>query len=240
MMAQCINCGGHVRTGFQFTERMEVCKRCRSTIPWIEQIVCRVCGRAVFCPDCLRDENRKSALMMNRSAVMYHNVMKEWLARYKYRGDERMGILLGSMLAFAWKQLVEAVHFQKNEQIILSYVPLSRERMQERGFNQAREMAIQLGERCGLPIYPLLHRRWDTGKQSQRSRSERQRELSEAIGVLSGTGFDILHGARANRPISVVIVDDVYTTGSTLMQCAAALKSTAPHCRIFGLTWARS
>ncbi|MCL6458712.1 MAG: DEAD/DEAH box helicase family protein, partial [Gorillibacterium sp.] len=82
-----------------------ICQRCFERIPWIINIQCPICGRPEICPDCKRGYQR--FFLLNRSAVQYNEVMKELLARYKYRGDEKLAQLFGAMLYHGFKHLVK-------------------------------------------------------------------------------------------------------------------------------------
>jgi competence protein ComFC len=245
----------------------QLCRRCAAEIPWIEQVTCNICGRAEPCGDCVR--RRNSNLGINRSAVKYSQQMKEWLARYKYRGDERLASLFQEMMVYAYRRLMfdnirSGGRLGQCEPVtILTYVPLSDERLRERGFNQARDMAAGIGRRLHLPIVPLLRRTQDTDKQSYKKRRDRYDSL---VGIfqIHETGWKEMitigqrHWNRRKRyilrppsteirVIQLVIVDDVYTTGSTLQHCAKIIREAYSHeltelgiqLSIDAVTWAR-
>lgn len=210
---------------------LSVCRSCMDRIPWITHIECPVCGRYESCPDCSR--RGPSWLRRNRSAVRYDEEMKELLARYKYRGDQQLKELLGRMLLHAYRSYGPGADFN-----CITYVPLSKERMEERGFNQAEQMARVLGEKLRRPVIPMLVRIKHTDKQSQVSRYHRQVNLGNAFVTEQGNVQRLLqhYGRRSFR---ILIVDDVYTTGTTLNHCAAAIMEQAPHAKVYGLCWAR-
>lgn len=79
----------------------------RRGYPWIHKPRCLCCGRAIGCPDCLREEMRHRSFVCNRSAVQYNGVMREWLAQYKYRGHEKYADLIVHMLSRAYLQMQE-------------------------------------------------------------------------------------------------------------------------------------
>lgn len=240
MIPSCIICGGATNHHQQkntnqpnlpvATAVSGLCTRCSAKIPWITDPRCRWCGRAVPCGDCLR--RRKRYLMLNRAAVEYTRDMKEWLARYKYRGDERLAPLFGWMLEHAYHMLRQEL--MRRDICIhgITYVPLSPLRLRDRGFNQAEQLARYLGSRFRLPVVSMLERTVHTGKQSFKTRAERIGDMVHAFAVRTQAAAVVKPG------MCLIIVDDVYTTGSTLHQCAKALRDT---CRIncFGLTWAR-
>ncbi|WP_227779666.1 ComF family protein [Paenibacillus sp. P13VS] len=136
----------------------------------------------------------------------------------------------------------------------VTYVPVSSERLAERGFNQAERLAAGLAAACRLPVVDLLQRRINTTKQSFKTRGERIETMKEAFSINRGT-VDILREiymgkAAPNRlrihssPLRLLLIDDIYTTGSTLDACGrvilnAGLTLNIP-IEIYTLTLARS
>jgi len=212
--------------------RQLLCARCMAGVPWIGEVRCTACGRAVDCPDCVRRTEPK--LIMNRSAVRYSGDMKEWLSAYKYQGHERMLQILSLMLDYAYQQLVRSIPSgQQLVRPLVTSVPISDVRMLERGFNQAERLAESLAARHRLPYIRLLRRTRHTNRQSHKSRHERIKDLQGA--------FDVIREAlpaEGALPDAIVIIDDVYTTGSTLHECARAIHA-ATKLPIYSLTWAR-
>jgi predicted amidophosphoribosyltransferase len=95
---------------------------------------------------------------------------------------------------------------------VVTWVPLARRRLSERGYDQARALAVALGHRLDLPVSRLLVRRVATGPQARRRSEERRIAM---------------HGAFAARrrdvPQRVLLVDDVLTSGATVAACAETL-----------------
>jgi competence protein ComFC len=211
-------------------EWLGFCRTCAERIPWIREILCPICGRYEKCYDCERRSDQQ--FVMNRSSVQYNSDMKTMLARYKYRGDERLCATMSNMLTYAYAQL-QSDSFSKCT-TILTYVPLSPERQAERGFNQAELMARKLGHKINLPVIDLLQRTRHTDKQSFKSRNERLQDLENVFIIKNDLDSKLI-----STDIKIYIVDDVYTTGSTLQQCASVLKNAWPQAQIYGLTWAR-
>lgn len=208
-----------------------VCFGCFEGIPWIRDIHCPVCGRYETCPDCVRRTD--PPLLMNRSAVEYDDRMKGLLALYKYRGDERLQHLLGRMLIHAYRKFPEGTGFD-----LLTYVPLSADRHKERGFNQAEQMARVLAAQVKLPVVPLLKRTRNTEKMSFKTRQERLAGLEGVFAVLPERGQRI-RKVYQGKPVRIAVVDDVYTTGTTLNHCAMAIRAAVPEAQVYGLCWAR-
>ncbi len=93
-------------------------------------------------------------------------------------------------------------------------VPLHPARRRRRGFNQAERLGRALGARAGLPVLDCLERRGARGTQMGRDRDQRLVALTGAIGVRRGAAV----------PRHAVLVDDVLTTGATLLACASVLR----------------
>jgi competence protein ComFC len=219
--------------------RAGICSSCQALIPWVDEIQCPICGRPEACPDCIR---RTAYFVMNRAAVRYSPDMKRWLSHYKYRGDEKLGQLFADMLFEAYKRYVVTLAGDKHAFDLITYVPVSRERLAERGFNQAEQMAYGLSRRCKLPVVPLLSRVRHTGKQSFKVRAERLADLRGAFAVdpkgIAAMG-ELNRKRRSERSSwNILLIDDVYTTGSTLDECSKVLKGSLD-AQVFGLTWGR-
>jgi len=136
----------------------------------------------------------------------------------------------------------------------VTYVPVSNERLAERGFNQAERLASGLAAAYRLPVVDLLQRRINTTKQSFKTRGERIETMKEAF-LIGSDAMDILRdfyigkaGLKTARghacPLQLLLIDDIYTTGSTLDACGrvilyAAVSSDIP-IEIYTLTLARS
>lgn len=250
-----------------------LCAACYASIPWLERIMCPICGRGIRCEDCQRRPDRH--FVVNRSAVSYDPAMRSWLALYKYRGYERLAPVLAEMLVPPllrmsyeigrtdpmrnkdkrgfWHRLTNGIT-NKPPRIdscwdAITYVPISHQRAEERGFNQAREMAAYLSSRFEIPLFGLLSRDHNSEKMSLKSRAERIRDARSLFSVNEGELRELeeyeLAGApsssESGRELRLLLVDDIYTTGSTVEACSAALvRSARCDLSIYVLTWARS
>jgi ComF family protein len=108
-------------------------------------------------------------------------------------------------------------------------VPLHRSREWQRTFDQARLMATHLSALSGLPVKNALHRSRNTIPQTSLSGPARRKNLDGAFRLKAGMDL----------PKSVLLIDDVITTGATLEACAVLLRRAGVR-RIYGLTVARA
>ncbi|SDE35106.1 comF family protein [Paenibacillus sp. UNCCL117] len=238
----CQVCGGRLMAGKQGLGSLRLCGECSEGIPWIgaSHIRCLRCGRYEYCPDCERI-GHASDFVQSRSAVRYNERMKEWLAAYKYQRKESLRPVMGGMLLHAYhlhRALDDAPHMGPTSvREYLTFVPLSAERCALRGFNQAEQMAVELSRLTDAPVLPLLRRTRHTEKQSSKSRNERFENM-KGLFELGGTGADTLRTAAQSARVKLYVIDDVYTTGSTMQACSRVIREALP-VEVYGITWAR-
>lgn len=135
----------------------------------------------------------------------------------------------------------------------VTWVPVSAERLEERGFNQAELMARRFAKRLKLPACELLDRTVHTGKQSFKTRAQRLHNLDGAFRLLPNLDprffkqWDLIGNRKrpgGSFPIRILLIDDIYTTGTTASVCASALKPLEIVLQrpllIYSLTLARS
>lgn len=171
---------------------------------------CETCGRLLeeaapsVCADCLRwqeDEQWGRALVKNRSVYLYNDWMKDVVALWKFRGDYVIVEAFRRPFVQAFRR-----HFGRDWCIVP--IPLSPERLHERGFNQAEALARLLPS----PYFPWLSRK-HSEKQSKKSRRERL-ETDNPFFLADHPPLD---GKR------IVLIDDIYTTGITVRHAARIL-----------------
>ncbi|PYS04580.1 MAG: hypothetical protein DMG15_08510 [Acidobacteria bacterium] len=184
----------------------------------LEQPFCPKCGEPApaiegLCGFCRRGEH---AFDFARSALLFTHTLREMIHHLKYADRVSLANQLGDILN-------ECRRREPFTGSLVIPVPLHRSRERERGFNQAELIATRLG----LPMASrLVRRKKDTPSQTGLTRNERKRNLSGAFEV------------RQKMSGTVIVVDDVYTTGSTMNEIARALKRAGAD-RVEVLTVAR-
>jgi predicted amidophosphoribosyltransferase len=111
---------------------------------------------------------------------------------------------------------------------VITHIPPDGDRSVKRGHHPARDLASALGERWGIPVAGLLERVRPVARQTHLSRAERRRNVRAAF-----------KAAVVPVPPRIVLVDDVYTTGSTVDAAAAALRA-AGAVQVVVITFARA
>ena len=133
------------------------------------------------------------------------------IADFKFEGRAELAGMLAARLHAAWKQAAAPA-----VSLVLP-VPLSAQRLRERGYNQAWELARRVAALSGLLTRPdLLLRPWETAHQADLNRAARQHNLRSAF-MVDPRLRPVLAGQR------VALVDDVMTTGATAREAAAVL-----------------
>jgi ComF family protein len=158
-----------------------------------------------------------------RGVVLFEGVVRKAIHELKYRGRTELAMPLAELMVPAWGSGLFPVE-------CLIPVPLHPRRLRERGYNQAALIAEGLAKRIRLPVsLGALARSRMTEPQTQLRAAQRQTNVAGAFTATSPT--------VAGR--SVMLVDDVCTTGATLQACADALRSAGVE-RVFAMTLARS
>lgn len=185
-----------------FNQREEYsCVSCKNQFKKLSKERCQNCNKELHrdtCIDC-KLWMKKGYIPKHLAIYRYEENMKVYFSRYKFMGDYCLRKIFQKDIKNNLKPF-----FKKGYTIVP--VPLSEERLVERGFNQV-EGLIE-----GIPYQDIFEKR-DIEKQSSKTREER---LSQ------DNAFYLKEGI--NLPDKIIIVDDIYTTGSTLYQMVQLLE----------------
>lgn len=180
-----------------------------------EQILCKDCDRQITAhqfPHFLQKDCPISQEIPLYSWSIYDGAVKRAIATCKYENHPEIMEAIAEKMAIRWRQ--QRVASLKNISVVP--IPLHPNKLKLRGFNQAEVLARRFCDLTSLPCHPkLLQRVKDTKPQMQtKSKCEREQNLSNAFTVSSSP-----------RTGNVFIVDDIYTTGTTIREAIAALSS---------------
>jgi ComF family protein len=210
-------CGGCGKLGIRW------CSECQSKVVELKENLCELCGEVLphsgICETCHSNPPAFKAL---RSVAAFSGPLRTAIHQLKYHQD----IALAESLAELLFQRINALKWDFD---IVTSVPLSKERQKERGYNQSNLLAIPLALRVRKPfIGKAVERIRATHSQVGLNKQERQENVRDAF--------------RANPQLvdqkTVLIIDDVATTGATLRASSQALRN-AGAIAVYGLTLAR-
>ena len=200
----------------------QICEDCHVE-DWIqEEHRCRICSRPIkaeesICRSCLIHQIR----IQGYGLFPYVGEVKAAIHRFKYEAQKEYGKEFGRLLyQYAGRCLDHAA--------ALVPIPVHKSRLRERGYNQAQVMAQAIADRSGIPCVELLQRNRKTDVQNALSAAGRRKNLEGAFSVIP----------EALDEGDLILIDDIYTSGSTIETAAAALREKYPERRIRFLTFA--
>lgn len=189
-------------------------EKCEKKLIYVKKPTCLRCGKPVysdaqeFCLDCSRGT---SAIDGGVSVWVYTKVMADSIAMYKYQGKKEFA-------DFYVHRSVEMYGswIRECRPDCITPIPLNKKKLRLRGFNQAQLLGQGIGKALKIPVDTrLLVRSRYTEPQKALNPAQRLKNLQKAFGP--GKGID--------QYKSVLLVDDIYTTGSTMKICSEILKA---------------
>jgi len=216
---RCILCGKPLL----FREH-HCCKKCLSGLEPVT-FQCDRCGGILDGDTCLICSDRMWFISRNISVLDYGKGLKELLYQFKTQQKKRLHHHFGDIIS---KRLLEEPFMGSLDLIVP--VPVSRKRKRQRGYNQARLMAAETSRRTGLQVKEVLN---------TLSRKGNQKNMSYSRRFLNVPGrFSVKKRADVAGK-SILLVDDVLTTGATINECARILKGAGAG-EIFSVTLGRA
>jgi predicted amidophosphoribosyltransferase len=182
-----------------------LCARCTVSLPRLEGPLCARCGAPVVWPvaRCRECAGRRLAFASAQAGVEYDEAVRTLVSAWKERGLRRVAALAAAVVA----EVVPPPSAQ-----LIAFVPPDGDRSLRRGHHPPERLARELGRLWRLPVVPLLRRTRPLRSQRGLQREARRRNVRGAF--------------RADRAWGrVLLVDDVYTTGSTVGAAASALRA---------------
>jgi ComF family protein len=196
-----------------------ICKGCKEQLIYVGEPLCKHCGKPIedeekeYCSDC---ERKKFHYDRGFAVWVYDDAMKNSIAAYKYHSKKEYSMFYVHEMLRLYK-----VALHKLELDAIIPIPIHRSKYLERGYNQAELLAKGIGRDLRLPVLTkLLVRNRKTIPQKKLSDKERLKNLSEAFAV-----NEQFLNTEITSIKKVLLVDDIYTTGSTVETCSSLLKS---------------
>ena len=202
-----------------------ICKNCTKKLPFITGKVCKRCGIPIYsmADFCDRCQNKTQYYVKARAVFYYKNEVAGLIRRLKFKNGKFLAENLGTYLADLYKK-------ENFDCDIITFVPMHENSLKKRGFNQAELLAKRLSQLIDVPCDELLIKYVDTKHQVDLNFKQRQENLKDA--------FKIINKQKVKGK-KVLVVDDVFTTGSTINNCSKVLLNYGAK-QVFALTIAHT
>lgn len=216
--ARCVQC---------LRESSWLCGDCQANLTITVPLSCIGCAtaspRGTVCSRCQPDYVLQGVLYAGSYGSPWLKRGIHWL---KFKGVRSVAPELSRLLIPRLTMIAPLAQLREQAQLVP--IPLHRQRLRQRGFNQSTDLALALSELTGIPTDEALIRRRSTWAQAKLPHELRQENIADAFRIRAGS---------TSSPIAI-IVDDVTTSGATLNTAAKVLAAAGTqHC--WGLTLAR-
>ena len=213
---KCIFCSSE-------TKEFGICDKCYESLPFLTSPICHNCGGKLIGKGkvCIECKGRHFDFDRSFAVLSYEGDVQDKIISFKQNGNKYIGE------TFAW--LIDRKFHELYLDIdIIIPVPISEERTKERGFNQSEVLCVELLS-TGLVDTGVIKRVVDTPHQTGLSRENRENNLKDCFKVID---------KKKIKGKNVLLIDDIYTTGSTLNECSKTLKKNGVN-KVFALCLAR-
>lgn len=197
-----------------------ICRNCYKKLPVTSGRICERCGREELYCNCKIGD---FAFVRNISLYRYEDSAKKLLLNFKYHNKPQLAVYMGHKMSKLISVMYKDIKFD-----YITYVPMTHLKLFSRGYNQAKLLAEQISKDIRVPIAPLLIKKLSLRSQKYtrgKNRRDNVKNKFKSIQILNSK--------------TVLLIDDVMTSGSTLSECAYALKKANAdkvYCATFAIT----
>lgn len=212
---KCASCGAIISEG------LRVCDECSKGLCRINSVVCKYCGRDILHCTCCR---RKNSFSRNVSVFRYDESASNIVKRFKMGKITQLSVYISEEMSMLIDKEYRDIDFD-----CMTFVPSTRISVIRRGFDHTRMLADEISKRVGIPVQKLLKRRFSLKEQKSLSALQREQNVRNKYTALRDITYK-----------RVLLIDDIITTGSTLNECARALKQAGVKevfCATFAATY---
>jgi len=185
-----------------------ICNSCKNRQYNEDREHCILCGKKIYLTENICNECRERRVYYEKLIYYdeYKDVLKDKIISYKFNDNSYLYHFFVELLL---PKLI-------NEEFdLITAVPISKKRMKERGYNQSELIAKKLAKLMEVPYFKLLSKNHETKRQSELSKVERM------INVRNSFDFNSKINIKDKK---ILLIDDVFTTGSTMNECSRVLK----------------
>ncbi|MCG8513928.1 MAG: ComF family protein [Halanaerobiales bacterium] len=215
----CYNCSKRI----DYSELNHLCVTCLKKIDFIEEF-CEKCGRELadgeeICAGCLATEPVYS---LARSIAVYEGIFRDLIIKYKYTGKKELYRPFSHLMLPYFN-----LYFKEKGIDYIIPIPLHQNREKKRGFNQVGLMAGELTQLTGIPLLAGLVRVKDSPPLYNLSTEERLRVITGCFNIVANANL---------RDKTILLVDDILTTGTTVNEASAVLLNQGKARAVYVLT----
>ena len=201
-----------------------VCQSCVKKLPILKEPRCKKCSKPIDNPEteyCFDCQHKKHYFDEGYAILLYNAKMQESMAYFKFQGRREYGEFYAKLLMKVARQIIKRWQIE-----VLLPVPIHRARISTRGYNQTEIIGRVLSKGLSIPIQTnLIKRVKNTKAQKELNISERKENVRDAF-VIS---------QEVSNYRQILIIDDIYTTGSTIDEIAKELQKMGVK-KVFFLT----
>ena len=201
----------------------KICPECIGNAELVQEPVCKRCGNPLGMPgrNTVVTVTGKNIFDSGKAVFGLSGAVQHSLYRFKYANRREYAAFMEKMACIQYARWISRLGID-----VIIPVPLHRKRRRERGYNQAELFAKEIGKRTGIPVETkLLYRCINTRPQKELNDQERKKNLKKAL--------------QSHKNIvqlrKVLLVDDIYTTGSTVdaaAECFEGIRNTRGLCTL--------
>jgi ComF family protein len=212
-----------------------LCEKCFTFLSFDAKSLCLACNNPTFNnlthPRC----RRKYGIDGCFSALAYNKPMQKLIFNFKYK--PYLTDLKTVLSDLFYESIIQNEQFQsqiKKGEWLMVPIPLSKTKLRKRGYNQAEILAKELSKKFNFPVQSILERTRETKTQVGLTNLQRKLNVKDAFKL----NLSLIANHSSLKNANIFLVDDVATTGSTLLEAAKVLKKGGAD-KVFGLTLAR-
>ncbi len=223
---QCLCCKRYIKDFKYFF----VCPDCFNQVKEMDRHSCKICLKPLssefvdICMECR--ERGKTYFEYIKAAGFYESPLKELIYQLKFYQKKKAGKILADYVL----SKIQNEFF--NDIDIITYVPISKKTKEQREFNHTEILASYIGSKKRIKVIETIKKIKETEDQSNLKREERLKNLKDAFEIKNDIKEKIFNK-------KILIIDDIYTTGSTINEVAKVLKENGAR-QVTGLVIARS
>ena len=216
----CDGCGIELKDN-----SLRLCNDCLSKLVFHNGKTCKFCGTNIKEEELVCERCKTTHYNFDTAiSVCDYNELGAYLIKsFKFDGNYYVGETIANLMVKYFKE-------RKIKADYITFVPLGEERFKDRGFNQSQVLAELISKGLNIPCVDLLVKVKETPKQSLLSMKERFENLKDAFKIKEKINL---------KGKTIILIDDVFTTGTTLNECSLVVKKLRPE-KIIAFTFAKT